>query len=302
MPQRRIAVIADIHGNIPALEAVLDDLAHRQVDEVLVGGDLVGRGPQGGAVVRRIRALGLATIGGNHEEYLLAFRRREVPEAWWHGEEWAASRWMAAELAADEADFIAELPFSTSRGSLRLVHGTPSTNRDGIGPWTRDDDVDAHLDSVDESLLVCAHTHRPLERTTDRGMVVNVGSVGLPFNRDSRAQYAIFQGDPDDERARWQTEFRQVEYDLDAVYAVYEQTGFLAEGGIVARLLRLELEHAAPMLVPFLEWAAATGVPPSIDQLDAFLDVRRLDRPLRDFFLRLKARKAASEPSSSDEH
>ncbi len=73
----RIAVIADIHGNMPALEAVISDLADQAVDEVLVGGDLVGRGPEGSRVVKRVRELGWPAIGGNHEDYLLAFRRGE---------------------------------------------------------------------------------------------------------------------------------------------------------------------------------------------------------------------------------
>ncbi len=71
----KIAVLADIHGNLPALEAVLADIDAQRPDEVLVGGDLVGRGPQGSAVVRCIRERGWRAVRGNHEDYLLGFRR-----------------------------------------------------------------------------------------------------------------------------------------------------------------------------------------------------------------------------------
>ena len=106
----RIAVLADIHGNMPAFEAVLDDLSHQQVDEVLVGGDLVGRGPQGSRVVRRVRALGLPAIRGNHEEYLLEFRG-ELSDERREAEEWAAARWMAAELEEDDVHLPLGLAF-----------------------------------------------------------------------------------------------------------------------------------------------------------------------------------------------
>ena len=74
-----IAILADVHGNVPALEAVLADLERHPVDEVLVGGDLVGRGPQGRRAVAMIRATGWPCVRGNHEDYLLGFRHRRVP-------------------------------------------------------------------------------------------------------------------------------------------------------------------------------------------------------------------------------
>lgn len=288
----RIAVISDIHGNVPALEAVLEDLAGQDVDEVLVGGDLVGRGPQGTAVVRRISELGWDTIRGNHEEYLLEFRGGKVPAEWLHAAEWSAARWMAAELGTREARWIDSLPFSlTSRlaPGLRLVHGTPRSTREGIGPWLSDRRVGEHWAAVDEELLVCAHTHRPLQREVAGGLVVNVGSVGLPFNRDQRAQYAIFE--PPDagggaERP-WRVELRGVLYDLDRIFRIYEETGFLGEGGVTARLLRMELEHAAPLLVPFLEWCKARGRIPAEAELGAFAEAYRPGEPLGPFFAAL---------------
>lgn len=280
----RLAILADVHGNLPALDAVLDDIAAQGVDEVLAGGDLVGRGPQGSAVVQRIRALGYESIGGNHEDYLLAFRRGEVPADWRTTEEWAASRWMAAELDEDDAAYIEALPFSLARPGLRLVHGTVQSNRQGIGPWTDDGALRRQLGRVEERWLVCAHTHRPLVRELDEGTVVNVGSVGLPFNGDRRAQYAIFEGGGDG----WRVELRQVAYDLDEIFRIYQTSGFLATGGVTARLLHLELEHASPLLVPFIEWARATGVEASTDRLDDFFAVFEPGQSIPEFFLSLR--------------
>ncbi len=282
----RIAVIADIHGNLPALEAVLADLESAAPDEVLVAGDLVGRGPQGREVVEAIAAGGWRALRGNHEDYLLSFRRREVPEDWWETEEWAASRWMAAQLGEEAARYIAELPFALEPATapdLLLIHGSPRSNNEGLGPWTSDRELDRHLVGIRQEVLVCAHTHRPMVRRLADGLVVNVGSVGLPFNGDRRAQYAILEH----RDGRWEVETRQVDYPLAAILEVYRASGFLAAGGITAELLRLELVHARPLLVPFLKWAAATGREPGRRLLEEFLELFDPHEPLADFFRRL---------------
>ncbi len=284
----RIAILSDIHGNMPALEAVVDDLAGAAVDEVLVGGDLVGRGPEGSRVVKRVRELGWPAIRGNHEDYLLTFRRHEVPAEWLRAKEWSAARWMAAELDQHDASYLERLPFSIRRPGLLLVHGTPLTNREGIGPWTDDRETIGYLAEIEESVLACAHTHRPLIRELDAGLVVNVGAVGLPFNSDQRAQYAIFTaGGP----YGWRVEPRRVAYDLDRVFEIYDSSGFLAAGGVTARLLRMELEHASPILVPFLEWAKMVEVEPTPAQLERFLEVFQPGQSLREFFRHLHREK-----------
>lgn len=283
----RIAILSDIHGNVPALEAVVSDIATQNCDEVLVGGDLVGRGPQGDRVVERVVGLGWRSIRGNHEDYLLGFRHGKVEDDWLVEEQWAASRWMAAELSHASVKAIEAQPFSLvaeSAPALRLVHGTPQSNRQGIGPWTSTERLDQHLGQVDEPFLVCAHTHRPLERRLADGWIVNTGSVGLPFNGDRRAQYLIVETENDD----WSVEFRQVEYDLDDILTIYEQTGFRREGLITAELLRLELLEATPFLAPFLEWASIAKKPRTAEQLGAFLEFYDPGEPLRAFFERLR--------------
>ena len=283
----RVAVLADIHGNMPAFEAVIADIAAQQVDEVLVGGDLVGRGPQGSRVIQKIRELGWPSVRGNHEDYLLTFKRGEVPPDWLEAAEWSASRWMADDLSDDDVRYMEGLPFSLRSQSLaqiHLVHASPLSNNDGIGPWTSRSSIRQHFDSVDESVLVCAHTHRPLHERFDNGHVINVGSVGLPFNQDRRAQYVVF--DHDDGEVDFQ--FRQVEYDLEEILAIYDSSGFLDAGGVTARLLILELENAQPYLVPFLQWSSTLGIPPVEDQVEVFQTFYDPNEPMQRFFERLE--------------
>ncbi|HAA53275.1 MAG TPA: hypothetical protein DCE42_00885 [Myxococcales bacterium] len=267
----KVAVLADIHANIPALEAVIEDIEAQRPDEVLVGGDLVGRGPRGTAVVDRIAQLGWKSARGNHEDYMINFRKRRVPEEWHTSKEWAAARWMANELTLDALDYIDQLPFSvtsTLAPHLRVFHASPSANDDGIGTWTPPEKRREHFDNIDESILVCSHTHRPLLERYDDGLIVNIGSVGLPFNNDPRAQYVLFHIEDDDV----EVEFRQVAYDRQETVTDYERTGFLEEAGITAQLLCLELEHASPFLVPYIRWAHQNELPPEDDHMQQFLE------------------------------
>lgn len=288
MTAYRLAILADIHGNLPALRAVIADLDHSRPDNVVVAGDLVGRGPEGKAVIAEVVDRGWATLRGNHEDYLMAFRNRAVPDEWWHDEEWAASRWMAAELGAEEERFIESLPEEIrppAPEGLLVVHGSPRSNREGLGPWTSDAKLVRHLEEVEERLLVCAHTHRPMLREVANGTVLNPGAVGLPFNGDRRAQYAILEHSG----AGWSFDLRQVDYDRQELLNVYETSGFAAQGGVTVDLLRFEVQHALPFLVPFQKWARLIGRKPSSRVLDDFLDFYDPAEPLHDFFLRLES-------------
>ena len=284
----RIAVIADLHANLPALEATIRDIGAQGVDKVVVAGDLVGRGPHGTAVVETVRDLGWPCVRGNHEGYLLAFVHRRVPEDWWRTEEWAASRWMQAELTDDVVEFLDTLPTWLNvggPGGLHIVHGSPVSNREGLGPWTSDDVLHEHLAPLTEPVLVRAHTHRPMRREIGDSIVVNVGSVGLPFNGDWRAQYSIFQA----QGSGWDVELRQVEWDRPALLRAYKETGFLVNGGITAALLAREVKQARPFLVPFLRWCTARDVVPTTESAGGFLESYDCTQPLSRLFQNMQS-------------
>lgn len=270
----RIAVIADIHANLPALEAVCEDLERQDLDEILVAGDLVGRGPQGTEVTRLIMEKGWPCIRGNHEDYVINFSRGTYPEAWAIADEWSAARWMGDEIDHECREFLDALPMSMTSPlcpSMRLVHGTPESYKKGLGDWTPPEKLALAFSQVEEPLLVCAHTHRPFLHRMSDGLIVNVGSVGMPFNGDWRAQYAIFTALPDGD---WDVEFRQVPYDREAIYAAYESSGFLVGGGITAALLLTELQVARPYLVPFFKWVEVPpGRPATPETLEAFMSL-----------------------------
>lgn len=270
----RIAVMADIHANPFALEAVIEDIITQAPDEIIVAGDLVGRGPMGAAVVERVRGLGWPCVRGNHEDYMINFFHERVPAQWLTDDYWAASVWMAKELGQEHVSYIETLPFSLSpqaAPSMLVVHGTTRSNQEGVGTWTSDEELLEifELAQPHHDLIVCAHTHRALVcEAPGRGLVVNVGSVGLPFNGDWRAQYAIFTRHDE----RWEVELRQVPYDRDAFMDGYSECGFLAAGTFTSAMLLQEIKHARPFLVPFLRWVEYLEKPATMESVPEFLD------------------------------
>jgi len=267
----RIALISDIHSNPFALDAVIKDLESRHLDEVLVVGDLVGRGPMGNAVVEKILKKGWPSVRGNHEDYLISFRDENVDEAWLTSEEWAASRWMASELSEASMAAIRALPFSMRSkrcSDVVLFHGSPRSNSEGLGLWSEESLLKECLFSVDCEVMVVAHTHRAMAWEFEGRLLINVGSVGLPFNGNRAAQYAIIEK----EKGRWVYEFVAVDYELSLIEDAYEKSGFLSFGGITASLLLEELRHARPFLVPFRRWLDLIGEEESWEEMRSFLE------------------------------
>ena len=274
----RIAVFADVHANPFALDAVLADIAAQSVDETIVAGDLVGRGPLGHEVVARVRETGFACIRGNHEDYLINFRRGEVDPDWLTSPDWAASRWMAAQLSREDIAWLDALPFdghAATQSELYVCHGSPRSHREGLGPWVEPEVLDAIVAGFDGTLMACAHTHSPFECEHMGRQLVNVGSVGMPFNGDPRAQYAIFSG-PGGQGA-WQLERRCVAYDRAPLRAAYIDSGFMDQGGATAQLLWREVELARSVLVPFLVWCAHSARPRGVPYPRIF----QISRPRR---------------------
>lgn len=298
----RIAILADIHANLFALDAVIEDLQKQEVDEVIVAGDLVGRGPQGSAVVERVMSLGWPSVRGNHEDYLINFYYKRIPAQWLEDEHWSGARWMSSELQQQHIDYIDALPFSMSSAQtpeVFIVHGSTRSNQEGIGTWTSEEDINAILELVPDQhhTLVCAHTHRPLELQLNDGQtVVNVGSVGLPFNGDWRAQYAILDATSDGT----QTTFRQVEYDRQAFLKHYETSGFLERAGITSAMLRMEVLHARPFLVPFLKWHEAHDISPTMAHVPAFLEMYDHTKSMKELIALMEQSVAEHKRTSSE--
>lgn len=194
----RIAVIADVHGNLPALDAVLADVARRGVPHVVDLGDCVSGPLFPRETADRLLSLRLPTVRGNHERQLLTLDP---------GRMGAADAHAASTLRPEHRAWMAALP-ATRRvfGDVLLVHGTPGSDleyflhtvtADGLREAT-DDEVAERAGSADAGVILCGHSHLPRAvRLADGRLVVNPGSVGLQaFADDHRFPHRAETGSP----------------------------------------------------------------------------------------------------------
>jgi len=271
------AVIADIHGNLPALDAVLADLERVRPDRIVVAGDFVNRGPQSRAVMERIAPYEFPAISGNHDTWLAMLSRGEGKPPEWDtswctpvrlameetGAEWL--RW----LEALPATMRLELPGTTP---VRIVHGSPRHSREGMGRMCSDAEATAALAGVEEPLIIGAHIHYPFVRTVGAQQVVVIGAVGCPFNGDINAQYGLFHWDED--AKQWRFEHRSVPYDHEPLYTAWRDGGYLADGSLASELMMREHQTARTHYVPFWEWCLAHHLDLTRDNMERFLAER----------------------------
>ena len=254
----RVAVLADIHGNLPALEAVLADLAQFPVDQVIVAGDVINWGPFSAQVTERVLAADWAVIRGNHEYYLLDYGTPRAPALWNDLDHFSTLPWLRRQLAGRLHSRIASWPDTITlrppdAPPLRVVHGTPRSPWEPIYPWMSTEELGGILDGVEEETIVTAHIHLPFDQRFDRWHIVNPGSVGLPLDGTWEASYLILDGDADG----WRATFRRVPFSNEAVFAEFARQGFVEECGVIGELIVEEFRSSDLQIVPFLRWRAA---------------------------------------------
>ena len=271
-----IAVIADIHANLQALEAVLKDVAEVGATEIVVNGDLVNRGPNNAAVVERIFNLEnvSAVTLGNHDDLMRKWvdRDPDIPAYWFEDAFWDGMAWPAEQLAeTGQLGRLRGLPMTylddrPGRPSILFSHGSPRHYREGYASYLEDNvlaDIIAHYPA---DILVGSHTHRPYEYRYGEHLVLNTGAVGTPFNGDPRAQYLLLREGANG----WHHEFRAVPYDRTTALSAFETSGYLEAGGLSARIFYEELRLARPLYMGFWDWTEAQDLPKDWESWDAF--------------------------------
>ncbi len=248
----KLAVLSDVHGNRPALEAVLEDIEGWQPDRVIVNGDFINRGPDS------LRCMELVEryrhdwhfLKGNHEEFVL----RTAVKSERGGPSYELRRfahWTVRQLGGrlDRVEQWANSLDLTGLdgGSVHVTHGSRLGSRDGIRPETTDEALADKLGDP-RDLFIASHTHKPLLRRFNGTLVVNTGSVGSPFDRDSRPAYGRFTFSG----GRWQAEIVRLDYDRAQAERAYERSGFLDGGGPLARLMLTELRQSRGHMGPWM--------------------------------------------------
>jgi putative phosphoesterase len=241
----RVAVIYDIHGNLPALEAVIAELRRAEVDRIVIGGDVLP-GPMPRETLSYLLDLDLPTqfIRGNGDrvvrEQMAGRESLEVPEAFREG-----IRWNAGQLTPEHERLITGWPETlrlniSGLGKVLFCHATPRNDTDVITRLTPEEILIPIFEEPDVATIICGHTHMQFDRTIGKVRVVNAGSVGMPFG-DPGAYWLLLGPD---------VQLRHTNYNLSDAAARIRATSYPQAHDFAARNV-LQPPSEAAMLEAF---------------------------------------------------
>jgi putative phosphoesterase len=222
----RVAALYDVHGNLPALEAVLEDVDEAEVDLLLSGGDLL-LGPQPSDCLELLRERRAAFIRGNCDRTVASGAGEE--DLWLD-----RIRWTAGRLSEEQLEFVRAWPEVLrldvdGLGPVLFCHGSPRSDEEIITAITPPKRLDPILDGVLENVIVCGHTHVQFDRTVGDRRLVNAGSVGLPYEGEAGiAPWALLG---------LGVELRRVRYDVQLAVEALDTSGYPDADGQVRGFL-----------------------------------------------------------------
>ena len=227
---KKIALLGDVHANLPALEAVLSHAQTQGVELIWNIGDFVGYGAFPDQVVKRIRKMEIVSIVGNYDLKVLNFPKKD--KKWRknkHPLKWLAFKWAYEQLSNKNRKYLRSLPdekyLEVGDSGFLLVHGSPASNEEVLVPETPEIRLLELHQFVQEThgtgvaAIICGHSHQAFTRQVESSWFINTGSVGRPDDGDPRTAYAILDVHPDGLSVR---HFR-LAYDVEkAVNAIRE--------------------------------------------------------------------------------
>jgi len=210
----RVAALYDVHGNLPALEAVLAEV---DAERILVGGDAV-LGPMPKETLALLREREATFIRGNCDREVAA--PGEGDEVWTR-----RARWVHEQLDDEELVFLRDLSHPLALevdglGDVLFCHGSPRSDEEILTAITPPKRLDPILDGVNQDLVVCGHTHAQFDRLVGDRRIVNAGSVGMAYEGEPGIAAWALLGPT--------VELRRTTYDVEAAAAVIRETGFPA--------------------------------------------------------------------------
>jgi predicted phosphodiesterase len=227
----RVAAVYDIHGNLPALEAVLAEPDVAAADVVVIGGDALA-GPMPAETLELLEGLGARArwVRGNAEREVLERRASDPAE----GDVWERrDTWAAAQLTSDQLARVAGWPATVAvdvegLGPTRFCHATPRDDSEIFTAITPAEAVEPMLVAA-EPTVVCGHTHVQFDRAVGEWRVVNAGSVGMPYEDEPGARWCLLGPG---------VELRRTAYDMEAAAERVRATGIPEAEELAAELLR----------------------------------------------------------------
>ena len=241
----RIAVISDIHSNIYALEAVLEDIENRCVDLIACTGDLVGYATRPNEVINTIRKNRVLTIMGNYDDAIGNYKivcGCDYPDPKDAENAGLSMHFTSSETTDENKKYLSNLPKEATlifnNKTIKLVHGSTRL----INEYLKEDSKEAKevMDELVEDILVCGHTHIPYAKYYGEKLLVNAGSVGKPKTNNPNANYVIIDINNDekssDNRSSVEVEIIEVSYNFEKTANEIEENEILPND--FARLIR----------------------------------------------------------------
>ena len=303
----RLAILADIHGNIFALQAIAAKLEQLQPDAVIVNGDIINAIPFSDQVVDFLQETDWNIIRGNHEFYYLDYASGRAPESWDDPQRWGQLHWLMEHIGPEQGRYLASLPdeltlFYPDAEPLRITHGLPGHNRRGFSNRMAEEELALALSDIPQDTFVNAHTHVQLDRIIREGRgsspqetgdpaffleetarqqqrvwhVINPGSVGLPLNGDPRAQFAILESvSPREIPGGWRVRHYRIPYDRRPALEGYHTSGMMKKGGVISEMFYWELVTAEREIPYFFLWRRAHLPPGELSIREEFEAYKR---------------------------
>ncbi len=199
------AVFSDVHGNLQALEKVRERILREKPDRIVCLGDLVGYGANPNEVAEIVRDMAEIVLAGNHDHAAVGL----TDLAFFNHYAYLAALWTSETLSAENHEFLAGLPYSRTENGIHLVHSSPS-HPETWGYILSDSKAEIAMAASPEPVVFIGHTHIPMDHHTQRGRMVNVGSIGQPRDGNSAAAFCLYNTDTDEMK------LVRVEYDVES--------------------------------------------------------------------------------------
>ncbi len=268
----RIAAIADVHGNLPAMEAVLANIDSERIDQVIFCGDFVLGAPDDRDCYYRALETGAPLIRGNTDRFVAEFGTDHADPRW-TTEQFGPLQYAVSQFSDSERKELGALQTSyrlPEVPEILFYHANPLNDRDIIRPWSLEEDLDRNFNGVEGEVFVGGHNHTQFICEYRGHQIVTCGSVGATNEYAAGAQYVVIENMEE----KWRIEHRDVPYDIELTLKRYTETNYIKKTGPMGRLFVRGVATSTNQIMPFLDWYGSTSQEMGFSEaIDTFLNL-----------------------------